>query len=155
MNRLSRKSSKLSPELRAERREEILMDRDMLRRAHLKRGRSFVHSKTQVRVFKKSAIGADYSFSQYGFYHHSSTKQNARYAGRPNGLMHNLPAGHYVRSNDWKRAQMAAAGAASTIKGPKGRVMFGDKQAEGALKHLITSEKVLIEPKRTRAKKAD
>lgn len=140
----SRKIARLSPEERAVRREEIIFDREFTRNAHIKRGRSYLHSTTKVRAHKTDIFGKPYSISQYGYYHHSSARQNARYAGRPDGLMHNLPAGHVVRSNEWKREQMRlaaisaayntldvgaeATGAKSSIKLPKARVTFKGKQ---------------------------
>lgn len=83
------KSSKLSPEARAERREAIIMNRDMTRRAHLRSGRSYI--KYRCTAFPN---------------------RHPIYVNLPDGDMHSLPAGHYVNSNDQKRAAAALKAAA-------------------------------------------
>jgi hypothetical protein len=105
------KTSKLSACDRETRREEILFKRQMTRGEHRRAGRTYI------------------KYACTAFPGRRDLKQNARYAGRPDGDMHKLPVGHFVRSNAFKRA------------------------AE-ALKALITDDTVQIKPKRVRAKKA-
>jgi len=77
------KSSKLSSDARAERREEIMFKRQMTRAEHRRIGRSYVKYKT--------------TFFPYP----------SRLSAMPDGPMHSLPAGHYVNSNDHKQAAAA------------------------------------------------
>lgn len=90
MTQVNRKSSSMHPEDRRLRREEIMDKRVGMRRQHMQSGRYYVQYRTTT------------------FHKRQSDRANARYAALPDGAMHNLPLGHIVRSNDWKRDQVTA-----------------------------------------------
>lgn len=72
-------SKKYSEGERWQRRLDIMEKRDAMISAFRKRGRSWLRSKTTVRVIKKGRRG-EYIVNEYGKYPHSSARQNARIA---------------------------------------------------------------------------
>lgn len=55
---------------------DLMSRRDTVRYDHARRGRTFLQSRTKIKVFGKRGRVS----SEYGLYPHSSTRQRARYA---------------------------------------------------------------------------
>lgn len=75
------KSSRLPEAVRKERRRVIVETRDAVRDTFIKgRKRSTIQYRTTRKIFRKKASGRVEIVHDYGPYHHSSTRQRARYA---------------------------------------------------------------------------